>query len=55
MTFINNNEIFSQNNGFDFVLLLVTSFYCTLKILKITFPECGPSYLKDGIKESFIV
>ena len=55
MIFINNNEIFSQNNGFDFVLFLVTSFYCTLKILKITFPESGHSYLKDDIKESFIV
>ena len=53
MIFINNNETFSQNNGFDFVLFLVTSFYCTLRILKITFPESGHSYLKVNIKESF--
>ena len=52
---INNNEIFSQNNGFDFVLFLVTSFYCTLRILKITFPESGHSYLKVGVKKNFIV
>ena len=55
MIFINNNEIFLQNNGFDFVLFLVTSFYCTLRILKITFPESGHSYLKVDIKESFLV
>ena len=55
MIFINNNEIFSQNVGFDFVLFLVTSFYCTLRILKITFPEGGHSDLKVDIKESFIV
>ena len=55
MIFISNNEIFSQNNGFDFVLCLVTSFYCTLRILKITFPESGHSYLKVDIKESFLV
>ena len=52
---INSNEKFSQNNGFDFVLFLVTSFYCTLRILKITFSESGHSYLKVDIKESFIV
>ena len=52
---INNNEIFSQNNGFDFALFLVTSFYCTLRILKILFPESEHSYLKVDIKESFIV
>ena len=55
MIFVNNNEIFSQNKGFDFVLFLVTSFYCTLRIIKITFPESGHSYLKVDIKESFIV
>ena len=55
MIFINNNEIFSQNNGFNFVLFLVTSFYCTLRILKITFPENGHSYLKVDIKESYLV
>ena len=55
MTFINNNDIFSQNNGFDFVLFLVTTFYCTLRILKITFPESEHSYLNVDIKESFIV
>ena len=48
---INNNEIFSQNNGFDFMLFLVTSFYCTLRILKITFPESGHSYRKVDIKK----
>ena len=52
---INNNEIISENIGFDFVLFLVTSFYCTLRMLKITFPESGHSYLKVDIKESFIV
>ena len=52
---INNNEIFSQNNGFDFVLFLVTLFYCTLRILKITFPESGHSYLKVDVKENLIV
>ena len=55
MIFINNNEIFSQNNVFDFVLFLVTSFYCALRILKIIFPESGHYYLKVDIKESFIV
>ena len=55
MIFINNNEIFSQNDGFDFVLFLVTSFYYTLRILKKTFPESGHSDLKVDIKESFIV
>ena len=55
MLFINNNEIFSENNGFDFVLFLVKSFYCTLRILKISFPEIGHSYLKVDIKENFIV
>ena len=55
MIFINNNEIFSQNNGFDFVLFLVTSFDCTLRIIKMTFPESGHSYLKVYIKERFIV
>ena len=39
MIFINNNEIFSQNNGFDFVLFLLTSFYFTLRNIKITFSE----------------
>ena len=52
---INNNEIFSQNNGFDFVLFLVTSFYCTLRTLNITFPESGHTYLKVDIKEIFII
>ena len=55
MIFINNNEIFSQNNGFDFVLFLVTLFYCILRILKIRFPKSGNSYPKVDIKESFIV
>ena len=52
---VNSNEIFSQNIGFDFMLFLVTSFYCTLGILKIIFPESEYSYLKVDIKESFIV
>ena len=55
MIFINDNEICSQNNGFDFVLFLVTSFYCTLRILKITLQEREHSYLKVDIKENFIV
>ena len=55
MIFINNNEIFSQNNGFDFVLFLVTSFYCTLRILKVTFSESGHSYPKVDINEFFII
>ena len=55
MIFINPNEIFLQNNGFDFVLFLVTSFYCTLRILKITFPESGHSYPKVDINEIFII
>ena len=52
---INNNKIISQHNGVDFVLFLVKSFYCTLRILKITFSESGHSYLKVDIKEVFIV
>ena len=52
---INNTEIFSQNIGFDLVLFLVTLFYCTLRILKITFLERGHSYLKVDIKEILIV
>ena len=55
MIFINNSDIFSKNKGFDFVLFLVTTFYCTLIILKITFPESEHSYLKVDIKESFIM
>ena len=45
---------FHKNNGFDFVLFLVTSFYCTLRMLKIAFPKSGHSYLKVDIKESLI-
>ena len=52
---INNNKIISQNSGFDFVLFLVTLFYCSLKILRITFPESGHSYLKVDMKEIFII
>ena len=55
MIFINKNEIFLQNNGFDFVLFLVTCFYCTLRMLKITFPESGHSYLKVDRNETFII
>ena len=54
MIFINNNEIFSQNNGFDFVLFLVTSFYFTLRNIKITFSESRYSSLKVDINEIFI-
>ena len=54
MIFINNNEIFSQNNGFDFVLFLVTSFYFTLRNIKITFSENRYSSLKVDINEIFI-
>ena len=32
--FINNNQYFSQNNGFDFLVFLATSFHCTKRILK---------------------
>ena len=55
MIFINNNEICSQNIGFDFLLFLVTSFYCTFRTLKIIYPESKHSYLKVDIKESVIV
>ena len=54
MIFINNNEIFSQNNGFDFVLFLATSFYFTLRNIKITFSESRYSSLKVDINEMFI-
>ena len=53
MIFINNNEIFSPNYGFDFLLFLVTSFYCTLRIPKIIFPESGHSYLNININIIF--
>ena len=55
MISINNNEIFSQNNGFDFVLFLVTSFYFTLIYMKITFSESRYSSLKVDINEIFII
>ena len=54
MKFINYNEIFSQNNGFDFVLFLVTSFCFTLRNIKITFLESRYSSLKVDINEIFI-
>ena len=54
MIFINNNEIFSQNNGFDFVLFRVTLFYFTLRNIKITFSESRYSSLKVDINEMFI-
>ena len=54
MIFINNNEIFSQNNGFDFVLFLVTLLYFTLIYIKITFSEGRHSSLKVNINEIFI-
>ena len=54
MIFINNNEIFSQNNGFDLVLFLVTSFYFTLRNIKITFSESRYSSLKVDINEILI-
>ena len=53
MIFINNNEIFSQNNGFDFVLFLVTSFYFALIYIKITFSESRYSSLKVDINKIF--
>ena len=31
MILISNNQFFSQNNRFDFLLFLVTTFYCTLR------------------------
>ena len=54
MKFSNYNEIFLQNNGFDFVLFLVTSFYFTLRNIKITFLESRYSSLKVDINEIFI-
>ena len=54
MIFINNNHIFLQINGLESVLFLVTSFYCTLKIIKITFSESRYSFLKVDITEIFI-
>ena len=54
MIFINNNEIISQNNGFDFVLFLVTSFYFILIYIKITFSESRYSSVKVDINEIFI-
>ena len=54
MIIINNNEIFSQSNGFDLVLILVTSFYFTLRNIKITFSESRYSSLKVDINEIFI-
>ena len=54
MIFINNNEIFLQNNGFDFVFFHVTSFYFTLRNIKITFSESRYSSLKVDINEIVI-
>ena len=54
MIFISNNQFFSQNNRFDFLLFLVTSFYCTLRYIKITFSESRYSSLKDDINKIFI-
>ena len=55
MIFMNSNEIFSQNTRFDFLLFNLTPFYCTIRILKIIFPESRHSYQKVDIKENFIV
>ena len=55
MIFISNNQFFSQNNRFDFLLFLVTSFYCTLRYIKITFSESRYYSLKVVIYEIFII
>ena len=54
MIFISNNQFFSQNNRFDFSLFLVTSFYCTLRYIKITFSESRYSSLKVDIINCYI-
>ena len=55
MIFISNNQFFSQNNRFDFLLFLVTSLYCTLRYIKMTFSESRYSSLKVDINEIFII
>ena len=55
MIFISNNQFFSQNNRFDFLLFLVTSFYFTLRYIKITFSESKHFFLKVGINGIFII
>ena len=55
MIFINNDEIFSQNNGFDFVFVSCNVILLHITNTKITFPESGHSYLKVYIKERFMV
>ena len=55
MIFISNNQFFSQNNRFDLLLFLVTSFYCALRYIKITFSESRYSSLKVDINEIFIM
>ena len=54
MIFISNNQFFSQNNRYDFLLFLVTSFYCTLRYIKITFSESRYTSLKVDINKIFI-
>ena len=55
MIYISNNQFFSQNNRFDFLLFLVTTFYCTLRYIKITFSESRHSSVKVDINEIFII
>ena len=55
MIFISNNQFFSQNTRFDFLLFLVTSFYCTLTYIKVTFSESRYSSLKVDINEIFLM
>ena len=55
MIFISNNQFFSQNNRFDFLLFLVTTFYCTLRYIKLTFSESRCSSLKVDKNEIFII
>ena len=55
MMLISNNIFLSQNNRFDFLLFLVTTFYCTLRYIKITFSESRYSSLKVDINKIFII
>ena len=55
MVFINNTRFFPQNNRFDFLLFLVTSFYCALKIINMAFSESRYSSLKVNKKEFFMI
>ena len=55
MIFISNNQFFSQNKRFDFLLFRVTTFYCTSRYIKITLSESRYSSLKVDINEIFII